>query len=82
VGYVANGDIDEKSAEFRILRELGVELVPVEPPNLKKDYGLAKNELQAGVVACESAAAFEDLSRRGEPKGVKGTRLRSFTAMP
>ena len=49
-----------------------MKLVTVEPPNLKKDYGLAKNELTAGVVASESAAAFEDLTRRGEPKGVKG----------
>ena len=49
-----------------------MKLVPVEPPNLKKDYGLAKNELQAGLVASEAAAAFEDLTRRGEPRGVKG----------
>ncbi len=72
VGYVAKGGEDEQSDDFRILRELGVKLVPVEPPNLKKDYGLAKNELSAGLVASESAAAFEDLTRRGEPKGVKG----------
>ena len=49
-----------------------MKLVPVEPPNLKKDYGLPKNELQAGLVASESAAAFEDLTRHGEPRGVKG----------
>ena len=72
VGYVAKGGEDEKSDDFRILRELGVKFIPVEPPNLKKDYGLVKNELSAGLVACESAAAFEDLTRRGEPKGVKG----------
>jgi Asp-tRNA(Asn)/Glu-tRNA(Gln) amidotransferase A subunit family amidase len=72
VGYVAKGGEDEQSDDFRILRELGVKLVPVEPPNLKKDYGLVKNELSAGLVASESAAAFEDLTRRGEPKGVKG----------
>jgi Asp-tRNA(Asn)/Glu-tRNA(Gln) amidotransferase A subunit family amidase len=72
VGYVAKGGEDEQSDDFRILRELGVKLVPVEPPNLKKDYGLVKNELSAGLVASESAAAFEYLTRRGEPKGVKG----------
>ncbi len=72
VGYVAKGGEDEQRDDFRVLRELGVKLVPVDPPNLKKDYGLAKNELQAGLVASESAAAFEDLTRRGEPKGVKG----------
>jgi Asp-tRNA(Asn)/Glu-tRNA(Gln) amidotransferase A subunit family amidase len=72
VGYVAKGGEDEQQDDLRVLRELGVELVPVEPPHIKKDYGLAKNELQAGLVACESAAAFEDLTRREEPKGVKG----------
>lgn len=71
-GYVATGNEEEQSDEFRLLRELGVKLVPVEPPNLKKDFGLPRNELQVGLVASESAAAFEDLTRRGEPKGVKG----------
>jgi Asp-tRNA(Asn)/Glu-tRNA(Gln) amidotransferase A subunit family amidase len=71
-GYVARGDDDEQRYEFRVLRELGVTLVPVDPPNMKKDYGLPKNELQVGLVASESAAAFEDLTRRGEPRGVKG----------
>ncbi|HWB14176.1 MAG TPA: amidase [Pirellulales bacterium] len=71
VGYVAK-EGENRSEELRVLRELGVTLVPVEPPNLKKDYGLPKNELAAGIVASESAAAFEDLTRRGEPKGVKG----------
>lgn len=72
VGYVAKGSEDAQRDDHRVLRELGVKLVPVEPPNLKKDYGLPKNEIQAGLVASESAAAFEDLTRRGEPKGVKG----------
>jgi Asp-tRNA(Asn)/Glu-tRNA(Gln) amidotransferase A subunit family amidase len=72
VGYVARGGEDERRDDLRVLRELGVKLVSVEPPNLKKDYGLPKNELQAGLVASESTAAFEDLTRRGEPKGVKG----------
>lgn len=72
VGYVAKGSADDKNDELRILRELGVTLVPVEPPNMKRDYGLPKNELAAGLMACESAAAFEDLTRREEPKGVKG----------
>ena len=72
VGYVSKGAEDEQRDDLRILRELGVKLIPVEPPNLKKDFGLPKNELQAGLVASESAAAFEDLTRRGEPRGVKG----------
>jgi Asp-tRNA(Asn)/Glu-tRNA(Gln) amidotransferase A subunit family amidase len=72
VGYLAHGGEDEKRDELRVLRELGVKLIPVEPINLKKDFGLPKNELQAGLVASESAAAFEGLTRRGEPRGVKG----------
>jgi Asp-tRNA(Asn)/Glu-tRNA(Gln) amidotransferase A subunit family amidase len=72
VGYVARGGEDERRDDLRGLRALGMKLVPVEPPNLKKDYGLPKNELQAGLVASEAAAAFEDLTRRGEPRGVKG----------
>ena len=72
-GYVANDVQDEQRDELRPSAALlGVKLVPVEPPNLKKDYGLPKNELAAGLMACESGAAFEDLTRRGEPKGVKG----------
>jgi Asp-tRNA(Asn)/Glu-tRNA(Gln) amidotransferase A subunit family amidase len=71
VGYDAHhGDL-EKSDHLRDLRELGAQLVPVEPPNFKKDYGLT-TELQIGVVASESAAAFDALTRREEPKGVKG----------
>jgi Asp-tRNA(Asn)/Glu-tRNA(Gln) amidotransferase A subunit family amidase len=72
VGYVPDGDDDEQKFNLRVLRELGVKLIPVEGPNLKKDYGLPKNELVVGLVASESAAAFEDFTRRGEPKGVKG----------
>ena len=72
VGYVAKGSEDDQRDELRILRELGVKLVPVEGPNLKRDYGLPDNELAVGLVASESAAAFEHLTRRGEPKGVKG----------
>lgn len=72
VGYVAKDAEDEQRDEIRLLRKLGVKLVPVEPPNLKEDFGLPDNELAVGLVACESAAAFEHLTRRGEPKGVKG----------
>lgn len=71
VGYIARSE-DKQQDDLRMLRDLGVKLVPVEPPNLNKEFGLPKNELQAGLVACESAASFEDLTRRGEPKGVKG----------
>jgi Asp-tRNA(Asn)/Glu-tRNA(Gln) amidotransferase A subunit family amidase len=71
VGYIARSE-DQQKDDLQMLSDLGVKLVPVEPPNLKKDFGLPTNELQSGLVACESAASFEDLTRRGEPKGVKG----------
>ena len=58
VGYVPKGGKEEQREDHRILRELRVKLVPVEPPDLKKGYGLPKNEIQAGLVASESAAAF------------------------
>ena len=72
VGYTPRGAEDEQRDDLRVLRELGVKLVPVEPPNLRREFGLPQNELQAGLVASESAASFEDLTRRGEPRGVKG----------
>ncbi len=72
VGYVAKGSEDEANEDLRLLRELGVKLIPVEPPDLKEGFGLPDNELAVGLVASESAAAFEDLTRCGEPKGVKG----------
>ena len=51
-----------------------MKLVPVEPPNLKKDFGLPKRwKPKRGLFSASgSAAAFECLTRRGEPKGVKG----------
>ncbi len=71
VGFDAENEDSEQGEQLRALRELGLKLVPVDPPNLKKDYGLT-TELQLGVVASESAAAFDALTRREEPKGVKG----------
>jgi Asp-tRNA(Asn)/Glu-tRNA(Gln) amidotransferase A subunit family amidase len=72
VGYVPDDADEEQKFNLRVLRELGVKLVAVDGPHLKRDYRLPKNELVVGLVASESAAAFEDLTRRGEPKGVKG----------
>lgn len=72
VGYVPDENDVEQTFNLRPLRDLGVKLVPVEPPNLNRDFGLPKNELIVGIVGSESAAAFQDLTRRGEPKGVKG----------
>jgi Asp-tRNA(Asn)/Glu-tRNA(Gln) amidotransferase A subunit family amidase len=75
VGYDARrGDLESSDPQrdpLGDLRELGVQLVPVEPPDFKKDYGLTTH-LQIGIVASESAASFDALTRREEPKGVKG----------
>ncbi|MEX2140013.1 MAG: amidase [Pirellulales bacterium] len=71
VGFDAQNGDAEQGDHLRVLCELGLQLVPVDPPNLKKDYGLT-TELQIGVVASESAAAFDALTRREQPKGVKG----------
>src|SRR4029078_7754144 len=43
VGDVTNGAADDKCEDLQVLRELGVKLVSVEPPNLERDYGLEKN---------------------------------------
>lgn len=71
VGYDAANDAVAKSDCLRLMRQIGVQLVPVDPPNFKTDFGLT-TELQIGVVASESAAAFDVLTRKEEPKGVKG----------
>jgi len=68
IGYIAK---DDERDVLRVLRKLGAQLVPVGPPNFKRDYGLT-TELQIGLVASEAAAAFDALTRREEPKGVKG----------
>jgi len=62
---------DEGREELRVLRDLGVKLVPIPSPKLLEDYGLTF-ELIEGVVAIESATSFDELTRRGEPKGVQG----------
>jgi len=71
VGYVPNGAGEQELDSLRVLRELGVKLVPLEPPNFKKDFGIM-TELNVGLVASEAGSAFEHLTRHEEPKGVKG----------
>jgi len=71
-GFTAKeGGQDAQREDLRVLRKLGVTLVPIHSPTLSEEYGLT-DELIEGVVNIESAATFEDLTRRGEPKGVKG----------
>lgn len=71
VGYAPQkGEVDARE-ELRVLRELGIQLVPIQSTGLLEDYGLTF-ELIEGVVAIESAASFDELVRRGGPKGVQG----------
>ena len=71
VGYSPENGKDDDREELRVLRELGVKLVPIRKTKLLDDYGLTFELIEA-VVAMESAATFDELTRRGEPKGVHG----------
>jgi Asp-tRNA(Asn)/Glu-tRNA(Gln) amidotransferase A subunit family amidase len=71
VGYTPQTGTDDAREELRVLRKLGVQLVPTQSSKLLEDYGLTF-ELIEGVVATESAASFDALVRHGEPKGVHG----------
>jgi Asp-tRNA(Asn)/Glu-tRNA(Gln) amidotransferase A subunit family amidase len=71
VGYHPDGKKDEHREALRVLRELGVKLVPIQKTKLLEDYGLTFDLIEA-VVAMEGAASFDELTRRGEPKGVHG----------
>jgi Asp-tRNA(Asn)/Glu-tRNA(Gln) amidotransferase A subunit family amidase len=71
VGYSPEIRKEEDGERLRVLRKLGVKLVPVQKTKLMDDYGLT-GELIVGVVEMESAATFDELTRRGEPKGVHG----------
>jgi hypothetical protein len=48
-----------------------VTLVPIRKTKLLDDYGLTFDLIEA-VVAMESSASFDELTRRGEPRGVHG----------
>jgi Asp-tRNA(Asn)/Glu-tRNA(Gln) amidotransferase A subunit family amidase len=71
VGYAPENQKDEQREALRVLRELGVQLVPVQKTKLLEDYGLTFDLIEA-VVAMEGATSFDELTRRGEPKGVHG----------
>ena len=71
VGYDEANESAERQAELGVWRDAGATVAPVSLPTLAEDYGLTY-ELIEGMVTCESAATFEDLTRRGEPKGVQG----------
>jgi Asp-tRNA(Asn)/Glu-tRNA(Gln) amidotransferase A subunit family amidase len=64
VGYV-EGKADAKDRpELRVLRDLGVQLVPIKLP----DRYPARPLLQ--ILFVEAAAAFDDLTRRGVTEGI------------
>jgi Asp-tRNA(Asn)/Glu-tRNA(Gln) amidotransferase A subunit family amidase len=71
VGYSPEIRKEDDREKLRALRELGVKLVPIRKTKLLDDYGLTFELIEA-VVAMESAASFDELTRRGEPKGVHG----------
>ncbi len=71
VGYSPEIRKEEDREKLRVVRGLGVKLVPVRRTKLLDDYGLTFEPIEA-VVAMESAASFDELTRRGEPKGVHG----------
>jgi hypothetical protein len=71
VGYSPESLKGEDREELRVLRGLGVKLVPVRKTKLLEDYGLTFEPIVA-TVAMESAASFDELTRRGGPKGVHG----------
>jgi Asp-tRNA(Asn)/Glu-tRNA(Gln) amidotransferase A subunit family amidase len=70
VGYLPENDKDDRE-RLPILRELGVKLVPISHTKLLDDYGLTFDLIEA-TVAMEGAASFDELTRRGEPKGIHG----------
>jgi Asp-tRNA(Asn)/Glu-tRNA(Gln) amidotransferase A subunit family amidase len=61
---------DDKREDLRVIRDLGAKLTPVRFAGLA-EYDVT-HELIDGVVTIESAATFEDLTRRGGPRGVQG----------
>jgi len=71
VGYEPKTGKADVREELRVLRDLGVQLVPIQSTKPLEDYGLTF-ELIEGLVAIESGASFDALVRRGEPKGVQG----------
>jgi Asp-tRNA(Asn)/Glu-tRNA(Gln) amidotransferase A subunit family amidase len=62
VGYIPS---DEPRPDLQILEELGCQLVAIELPN---DLPVEALHL---IVSVESGSVFDELTRRGEPKGVR-----------
>ena len=64
VGYVAGQKKVEERAELKVLKELGVKLVPIELPSK-----LPVDALRI-ILDAECAAAFDDITRQGVNEGI------------
>lgn len=64
VGYIAKENGDEEPSELRVLRDLGVRLVPIQLPS---QYPLDPLHL---ILDTEAAAAFDDLTRKNLSEGL------------
>jgi Asp-tRNA(Asn)/Glu-tRNA(Gln) amidotransferase A subunit family amidase len=63
VGYFENATAAKERDELRVLRDLGVQLVPIKLPDK-----LPVSELRL-ILTAEAATAFDDLTRKGMPEG-------------
>ncbi|OWK34605.1 amidase [Fimbriiglobus ruber] len=64
VGYVGEKKDEDNRAELKVLRDLGVKLIPIELPD-----SLPVNALTM-ILDVECAAAFDDLTRQGVRDGI------------
>jgi Asp-tRNA(Asn)/Glu-tRNA(Gln) amidotransferase A subunit family amidase len=65
VGYVEAGRVPvEDRAELKVLRDLGVRLVPIKLPN---KYPMGALQL---ILTAEAATSFDELTRRGVTEGL------------
>lgn len=65
VGYFAEAQQEDDRQELRVLRELGVRLVPIELP---KKYPVWPLTL---ILNTEAAAVFDDLTRQDNTQGIE-----------
>jgi Asp-tRNA(Asn)/Glu-tRNA(Gln) amidotransferase A subunit family amidase len=64
VGYIEGAAADRERAELRVLRDLGVRLVPIRLPD---KYPVAALRI---ILGTEAAAVFDELTRRGITEGL------------
>ena len=64
VGYMEQGPPLEKRSELRVLRDLGVKLVPIKLPATPAAWPLTM------ILGVEAATVFDELTRKGVTKGL------------